>query len=65
VKVKLGKNIIKTDISCRGLSFQVNETSYDENIQTIRKIKRIRNDCVRMTEPSNPYKRTSTMPDYK
>lgn len=65
VRIKMGKNIIKTDISCRGLSFQMNATPFEEKNQTIRKIRRLRNECMRMTEPFGPQKRLCTMPDFK
>lgn len=64
VRIKMGKNIIKTDISCRGLSFQTNVTPFEEKNQAIRKIKRIRNECMRMTEPFVPQKRLCTMPEF-
>ncbi len=44
VRIKFGKTFIKTDISCRGSSFQMNDTPLDEKNHVIRKIKRLRNE---------------------
>lgn len=64
-RIKMGKNIIKMDISCRGLSFQMNASPVEEKNQTLRKIKRLRNECGRMTEPFGQQKRLCTMHDFE